>query len=633
MKKLLLIVLSFCIISSVYPAWFPNQINDIEIIDYYEDVETIGGWTDGGSSVYLTTSADNVGIGTSSPVAKLDVAGKFQVDSNGNIVKIDNITYDWPPDDGDAGEQLQTNGAGVLTWEAAGGGITAVGDGTTGAVFAAGDTDSLLGNLIGIGATHASSWLNIKPSGTGTAIILKIADTSAADRLVVLQTGKVGIGTTGPAYDLSLKTGLTFGIGTTQWNTADTIDGEQIGNDTIDDDSIDFVDVTGADLTLTDCGAITTTGVITGGSGVYTALTVGGQNAVTVTTAHVGDVTGPITGLTVVNDSHDHTTTTISADITRDTEWNGLDFLVGTATGSLSAEIVAGTAPSGDLGGTWASPSVTDDSHAHIYSNIDATTSANWDDQVSDETGTGGAWVFASAPTMTGDVKFSGNVGIGVSAPTQRLDIDGVIKWGNNTLPAGTGADGQLLTADGIGGVAWEAAGAADNLGNHIATQNIQLSTFYLSGDGGVEGVHVTGAGNVGVGTTGPAAKLHVNGNIISNDTLPLMRLNILNATADTLPGVALSIQKNYKITEIRAQSSGVGATNVIFSVALLTSDGTSVAHNLTTGQTATVAPLSVTSLTGGTVPSGYIVKPVIISTASTGTAPHFRFEAHGTEY
>lgn len=39
------------------------------------------------------------------------------------------------------------------------------------------------------------------------------------------------------------------------------------------------------------------------------------------------------------------------------------DYLVGTANGSLSAEIVVGTTPGGELGGTWASPTV-DKSHA-----------------------------------------------------------------------------------------------------------------------------------------------------------------------------------------------------------------------------------------------------------------------------
>ena len=48
-------------------------------------------------------------------------------DDGGNYTHIQtvaqggNITLSLPPDDGDAGEQLQTNGSGVLTWEAAGG--------------------------------------------------------------------------------------------------------------------------------------------------------------------------------------------------------------------------------------------------------------------------------------------------------------------------------------------------------------------------------------------------------------------------------------------------------------------------------------------------------------------------------
>ena len=32
-----------------------------------------------------------------------------------------NVAYTLPPDDGDAGEQLQTDGSGILTWESAGG--------------------------------------------------------------------------------------------------------------------------------------------------------------------------------------------------------------------------------------------------------------------------------------------------------------------------------------------------------------------------------------------------------------------------------------------------------------------------------------------------------------------------------
>ena len=49
------------------------------------DVQTTsgGGWTDGGTNVYLTTSSDNVGIGTNSPNEKLEVNGHIRM-TDGN---------------------------------------------------------------------------------------------------------------------------------------------------------------------------------------------------------------------------------------------------------------------------------------------------------------------------------------------------------------------------------------------------------------------------------------------------------------------------------------------------------------------------------------------------------------------
>jgi hypothetical protein len=52
-----------------------------------------------------------------------------------------------------------------------------------------------------------------------------------------------------------------------------------------------------------------------------------------------------------------------------------------------------------------------------------------------------------------------------------------------------------------------------DNLGNHTAGANIRLGAFYLSGDGGGEGIAVDANGNAGVGTSTPTHKLHVQGN------------------------------------------------------------------------------------------------------------------------
>ena len=79
---------------------------------------------------------------------------------------------------------------------------------------------------------------------------------------------------------VTIATGKHLTLGTTQWdNGSDKIDGEQIANSTIDDDSIDWTDVTAADITMTDAGAITASGLITGSAGVTVAtgqhLTVG----------------------------------------------------------------------------------------------------------------------------------------------------------------------------------------------------------------------------------------------------------------------------------------------------------------------------------------------------------------------
>lgn len=47
----------------------------------------------------------------------------------------------------------------------------------------------------------------------------------------------------------------------------------------------------------------------------------------------------------------------------KETDFDDIDFLVGTATGFTAVEIVVGTSPGGELGGTWASPTV-DASHS-----------------------------------------------------------------------------------------------------------------------------------------------------------------------------------------------------------------------------------------------------------------------------
>ena len=64
------------------------------------------------------TSAGNVGIGDTTPASLLTVGSgdKFQVDSNGNIVKLNNVTYSFPSSQGAAASYLKNNGSGTLSW-------------------------------------------------------------------------------------------------------------------------------------------------------------------------------------------------------------------------------------------------------------------------------------------------------------------------------------------------------------------------------------------------------------------------------------------------------------------------------------------------------------------------------------
>ena len=76
--------------------------------------------------------------------------------------------------------------------------------------------------------------------------------------------------------------------------------------------------------------------------------------------------------------------------------------------------------------------------------------------------------------------------------------------WSAYKMPTTDGTNGQALVTDGNGNVTWGTAG--DNLGNHKATQNIELNGKYLSNDGGNEGISISNTGQIGIGTNAPDA-------------------------------------------------------------------------------------------------------------------------------
>lgn len=97
------------------------------------------------------------------------------------------------------------------------------------------------------------------------------------------------------------------------------------------------------------------------------------------------------------------------------------DYLVGTANGTLSAEIVVGTSPQGELGGTWASPTIDD-----------SVTVTGWTLGTSsateiDATGVSGLTIGDDSQTLGIFIEDGGNVGAGQADPDTQLDVAGAI--------------------------------------------------------------------------------------------------------------------------------------------------------------------------------------------------------------
>ncbi|MDX1701798.1 MAG: hypothetical protein R3250_14325 [Melioribacteraceae bacterium] len=116
--------------------------------------------------------------------------------------------------------------------------------------------------------------------------------------------------------------------------------------------------------------------------------------------------------------------------------------------------------------------------------------------------------------TVNGDKIADSSITENDILPNLISSINGVSNDGGNIdLIAGANI---ALTPDNIGNNITISAttGAGDNLGNHVATQNIVLNGKYLSGNGENTGIFVDNDGRVGIGLSNPSAALSIgNGN------------------------------------------------------------------------------------------------------------------------
>ncbi len=115
-----------------------------------------------------------------------------------------------------------------------------------------------------------------------------------------------------------------------------------------------------------------------------------------------------------------------------------------------------------------------------------------------------------------------GNVGIGLTQPQQRLDVNGALRLGNTaSATSGTirwtgvdfeGFDGsvwQSLTALGGSGNGWSVTGNTVSAGNFLGSVNAEALRFRTDN---VQRMEIHTNGNVGIGVAAPTRLLEVNG-------------------------------------------------------------------------------------------------------------------------
>lgn len=116
-------------------------------------------------------------------------------------------------------------------------------------------------------------------------------------------------------------------------------------------------------------------------------------------------------------------------------------------------------------------------------------------------------WVVKTFNTERMRVLAGGNVGIGTTSPSSKFDVSGITNIGDGTDISPSAGSAGILRVRGNGFVGFITLDAnAMYLGHNSSARRLDLMTNETTR------LSITGGGNVGIGTTSPTKKLHVNG-------------------------------------------------------------------------------------------------------------------------
>ncbi|MEQ1875073.1 MAG: hypothetical protein ABL958_00410, partial [Bdellovibrionia bacterium] len=516
----------------------------------------------------LVLSGGNVGIGTSTPGYKLEVSGDMRVSSNAYFSGTQIIHTSVPTQPSSfstySSGDTATLGAQVSYYRSRGTGTTVVSnDDQLGATTYFGDTGFMShGGAAKIEASADGNFGLSDWPGRLTFWTTPDGTNSLTERMRITNSGSVGIGTTSPQAKLHVATGTDF-----KFNDKFNIEYAGANNTLISlimgGNEIVGLGGTGMNGRMSLADNTVTTKVLLTASG--DSYLTGGN--VGIGTTDPGGGNAAFQGLHVVTNG-----TAMSVD----TEISAMFQRSNAITDNNSIAVHSGRDGQASLY-LGAYGVITDGGINYRY------TAGNGPNGLAVRSG-GATRIFASATT--------GNVGIGTTSPTAKLHLPA------STAAAGSASlkidQGTLLGTPESGAIEFDgtnlfytdnsntrrtiAAGGGDNLGNHTATQALQMGGFTINGSSSASGtltldstsdatkgnvlINPTG-GNVGIGTASPGSKLSVVGD--STITSNSVSAFAVGQNGATNPAFSVDASTASSGTGLRIKSMGASSGLFIY--------------------------------------------------------------------